>query len=79
MGLEALALFLFGGDVMKNQREVLKKAGAVYTPGHGWAIPDPNTGTCWWDESSYNGTIFLGPNAKYAVECLRELDNDDAD
>lgn len=58
---------------MKAIKE-LKEAGAIYTPGRGWAIPDPNTGTCWWDESSYNGTIFLGPNAKYAVECLRELD-----
>jgi hypothetical protein len=51
----------------------LKEAGAVFTPGRGWAFPDPDTGTCWFDETSDNGTVFLGENAEDAHEEMLRL------
>ncbi len=58
----------------KQKREELKAVGAQYTKNIGWAFPDENTGTCWFDNSSYNGTQFLGANAEDAYDALHEDD-----
>jgi gamma-glutamyl phosphate reductase len=63
-------------DVMTTQqkRQELKAAGAKYTNNIGWAFLDLNTGTCWFDNSSYNGTKFLGANTNEAHEELTRID-----
>lgn len=61
------------GLTIRDMRNALKSIGADYANGIGWAFPDRNTGTIYFDESSYNETIFLGRNAEDAFYRALEM------